>query len=327
MAATNASTFQSQVDARAPIVGQPGDLPDDAASLQAVDQYMLAAITSLGTTPAQEAALYHLHTGGHRMRSRLALASGAVRLNNTDSIAAAAACELLHNASLVHDDITDGDLYRRGALTVRSRHGTGVALCTGDLLMTAAFNAATDITDPVAGQRLVRAMASAAARVIGGQSIELADDAIGQVPSRRAYLSATRAKTAPLIELPLCVGLPDTALDGFNPRACREIAEAIGLAYQILDDLDDLAQANGESTSPTLHALHAWWHHQVPGSDTNVDTVRRRCLAHVQAALGRANRLSKPLPDPLRGCVSALIDSLSRKAEQHPAPRDPATRR
>lgn len=326
MAATNAKPFQSQVDTRAPAKGRATN-PETTFSLQAVDQYMIAAVSDMGATPAQEAALYHLHTGGHRMRSRLALASGATRLNNTDSIAAAAACELLHNASLVHDDITDGDLYRRGSLTVRSRSGTGVALCTGDLLMTAAFNAATDLSDAAASQRLVRTMARTASRVIGGQSIELADDAIGQVPNRRDYLVATRAKTAPLIELPLSVGLADAPSDGFNPRVCREIAEAIGLAYQILDDLDDLRQDTSESPAPALHALHAWWHHQRPGAGAEPLVVQQRCLAHVRAALSRADRLARALPEPLMGCVAGLIESLERKAERKPVALDGATRR
>jgi len=68
------------------------------ARLEAVDQQMVRIIQSLNSTPARDAALYHLETGGHRMRARLALASTADWNRHDDAVLAAAACELLHNA-------------------------------------------------------------------------------------------------------------------------------------------------------------------------------------------------------------------------------------
>lgn len=286
-------------------------------ALESVDQLMVDQIAAMRATPARDAAIYHLQTGGHRMRARLALASCADRLDPPDRRAAAAACELLHNASLVHDDISDRDTYRRGRQSVRALYGDDVALCAGDLLLTAAFQVAANITAPAIAQRLIRFMTDAASRVIGGQSVELGDRC-GAPPIRVVdYLAATREKTAPLIELALNAGISDPAEASHTATVGRRIAEAIGLAYQILDDLDDLNEVSDVST---LHPMHAWWHHQPggqrPGTDLYRASTRRRCLRHAQAALGRADRLSRQLPDPLLSDVQQLIERLNHKSLQ-----------
>ena len=302
MAATDVATFKSRVESR--------------GTRAQVDQTMIDIIASSGATPAREAALYHLNTGGSRMRAELGLASASVRLNRDDAIVAASACELLHNASLVHDDISDGDLLRRGALTVCSAYGPGIALCTGDLLFAAAFQAASQIQDSVTRLHLTRSMAQAAARVIGGQSIELAHADERKTPTRWEYLSATRAKTAPLIELPIRIGLIDNSTPPMSDRHCSALAEAIGLAYQILDDLDDLQPVSAGTSAPTLHKLHAWWHHQPLASPAHTESIIARCLWHANAALSRARRLAADLPSPLNGCVDTLIDQLADKARR-----------
>ncbi len=284
--------------------------------LERVDQFMIALVCGMPATPAREAALYHLETGGHRMRAKLALASGANRLSAQDNIAAAAACELLHNASLVHDDISDGDDYRRDKPTVRAIHGDNIALCAGDLLLTSAFRAATRVKDATTARHLADFMAEHAGRVIGGQSVELADNA-SDAPRRVAdYLRATRDKTAPLIELALNVGITTPAPARYTPALSRGVAEAIGLAYQILDDMDDLQEMTCLADTGRLHPLHAWRHHQPPGRAEDGGRIRQRCLRHVDAALGRARRLSAQLPAPLSDDVVSLIERLADKAQQ-----------
>ncbi|MEX0386099.1 polyprenyl synthetase family protein [Spiribacter onubensis] len=288
----------------------------ESSLLEQVDQFMVDLVRGMPATPARDAALYHLGTGGHRMRARLALASGANRLSARDNIAAAAACELLHNASLVHDDISDGDEYRRDRPTVRAIHGDDVALCAGDLLLTSAFRAATRVADAATARSLADFMAEHAGRVIGGQSVELGEK-YSTVPRRlRDYLRATRDKTAPLIELSLNVGITTPAPARYSPALSRGIAEAIGLAYQILDDMDDLREMTCAMDSARLHPLHAWRHHQPPGRAGDHDRIRRRCLRHVDAALGRAERLSAQLPAPLSDDVFHLIERLADKARR-----------
>lgn len=302
MAAVNVSQKNQSVrEATPPQDGlmRESDLP----SVQSVDQLMIDCLAGMRATPARDAATYHLQTGGHRMRAKLALASSAAgQMDAGDSAAVAAACELLHNASLVHDDIADGDQYRRGHRSVRALYGDDIALCAGDLLMSAAFQMTARVQTPLIAQRLTGVMADTATRVIGGQSVELAGRDGSPDIGTLDYLSATRQKTAPLIELAINAGVihrddgPYTLEDG------RRLAEAIGLAYQILDDLDDLKIVNRPEA---LHPLHAWWHHRSGA----------RCLGHVRAALGRATRLADRLPEPLAGNVFELIQRLSAQSQ------------
>ena len=291
--------------------------PATPPNLDHVDQFMLELISGMSATPARDAAIYHLRTGGNRMRARLALASGAGRLDAQDTIAAAAACELLHNASLVHDDISDGDHCRRGKPTVCAVYGNDIALCAGDMLLASAFRAASRIDDAATARRLSAHLAEYAGRVIGGQSIELAGRQAAPAQYRFAdYLRATREKTAPLIELALNAGTSRADGGGHAPALGRAVAEAIGLAYQILDDLDDLAGLTAGAWPGQLHALHAGWHHQPPGASDDLAATRRRSLRHVRAALGRAARLSGQLPAPLAADVAALIERLTAKAQR-----------
>lgn len=282
-------------------------------SLSSVDQLMIDCLAGMRATPARDAAIYHLQTGGHRMRAKLALASSAGRMDVGDGRAAAAACELLHNASLIHDDISDHDQYRRGQHSVRALYGDDVALCAGDLLLTAAFQTAAGIHEPGVAQRLTGFMADTAARVIGGQSVELDGRSNRRGMGVADYLAATREKTAPLIELALNVGISNATEAPYPAALGRQLAEAIGLAYQILDDLDDLEAVEDLEH---LHPLHAWWQHQPRPlvRQGHHRKTRQRCLTHVQAALARAQRLAGRLPEPLATDVLQLIHRLSRQS-------------
>ncbi len=271
----------------------------------------MAIVKSTADSPARDAVFYHLETGGQRMRAKLALASASVQLDSDDAVAAAAACELLHNASLIHDDISDQDNYRRGQETVRARFGEDIALCAGDLLMALSFQAALAIHDRAGAATLLAALTDAAARVIGGQSIELGCEArLSKVPLR-TYLQATRAKTAPLIELSIGIGLLES-----DVTKVRQLGEAIGLAYQILDDLDDLDHIGTHPIEQAhLHPLHAIFHHR----------DWQQCLRHANAALARASNSADTLPPPLAESVKALITKLRDKAAAHLTAALPAT--
>ncbi|WP_290653354.1 polyprenyl synthetase family protein [Aquisalimonas sp.] len=97
---------------------------------------------------------------------------GRCRADQHHGIDAAAACELLHNASLVHDDLSDGDTVRRGQPTIWHLYGSDITLCTGDLSQsTSAFFTAANIDDPASSRTLVLHLAKQAGRVIGGEGV------------------------------------------------------------------------------------------------------------------------------------------------------------
>ena len=281
-------------------------VPVSTGMLEKVDHFMVDLLRKLGDTPAQAAGLYHLETGGSRMRARLAIASASLSLDTSDAVAAASACEFLHNASLIHDDISDRDFYRRGHQTVWAKYGSDVALCTGDLFLAAAFKAASSIKHPEAAQKTTQSLAENAARVIGGQSLELASLQAARQWSVQRYLLATKQKTAPLIELAM----------GIGGVRCHSLASALGLAYQILDDLDDNLRGNEADGIDPPHGLHALWHHRSRVRPHDIQWSQNRCLQHVNAALARANKLNQSMPEPLATEISYLSNQLAQKAHR-----------
>jgi len=147
----------------------PGHLPHpmntttDSALLQ-VERLMLGLVrvaagtgVSAGEPATLRAARYHLEAGGQRVRARLALhACEALGVVGDQAVRLAACVELLHNASLVHDDLQDKEKLRRGLPTVCAAFGPDVALCTGDLLLSAAYGALADLPDPAPLPALLR---------------------------------------------------------------------------------------------------------------------------------------------------------------------------
>jgi geranylgeranyl pyrophosphate synthase len=199
-------------------------------------------IRSLCAEPAQRDDIYqtaldgHLRAGGQRTRAHISLScSTALNLNQTDSIALAASVELLHNASLVQDDLQDKATTRRGAATVWSEHGPDCAIGLTDLMIAAAFRALGEISQPRAIPGLIENLYRAISVTIRGQT----DDLSGTAASLEGALSIARRKSGPLfalsLELPLYLGGRHESL-GY----ALEAAEAFGLGYQIYDDIVDL---------------------------------------------------------------------------------------
>jgi geranylgeranyl pyrophosphate synthase len=186
------------------------------------------------------AARYHLDSGGKCFRAQL-LAACAAELCVPDeaSIPAAAACELLHNASLVHDDLQDGDALRRGAPTVWKRFGSEAAIYLGDHFITQALALLAQFPDAVQGCRLIELFASTVTSAIGGQLAESCID-LRNFPTFEEYRRMALGKSGSLFALPAhtaCI------LAGENEEvacAARRILGLYGVAYQIKDDVLDI---------------------------------------------------------------------------------------
>jgi len=195
----------------------------------------------------------HLATGGQRTRARLALA--AVEALGGDRIAAApwaAACELLHNATLVHDDLQDGDTVRRGSPTLWSRHGAAQAINVGDLLLmlpTAAIERLR--TDDATRWRLSRAVVQRAEETVRGQAHEL-DLARSPRADRHAWSAVATGKSGALLALPVQGA---ALLRGLAPATALALSEpfaALGVLYQARDDLQDLFGVTGRAPGGDL---------------------------------------------------------------------------
>jgi geranylgeranyl pyrophosphate synthase len=175
-----------------------------------------------------------LSAGGKRLRPMLVFlcADGDA---DERLVAAATAVELLHMATLVHDDVLDRASLRRGRPTVFADGGLLAATATGDLLFSRAFAELT----AVGSEEAVRALSGASSALARGELMQRADAWSGDVTPER-YLERCRLKTASLFEASCRLG----ALFGGRPELADPLGrfgEELGLAFQMLDDVLDVA--------------------------------------------------------------------------------------
>jgi len=193
-----------------------------------------------------EAMRYAVLDGGKRLRPLLVLAaSEAVGGNAQAALRAACAVELIHAYSLVHDDMPcmDNDVLRRGKPTVHVKYGEAGALLAGDALQALAFELLTpeDGSVPDAMQaRLCRLLARAAgsAGMAGGQAIDLASVGVrlGEAQLREMH----RLKTGALLLGSVLMGAACGELTLAEGEALGTYGAAIGLAFQVVDDILDV---------------------------------------------------------------------------------------
>jgi geranylgeranyl pyrophosphate synthase len=181
--------------------------------------------------------------GGKRLRPLLVIlaAAGQVRGSGDGLVRAAAAVELVHSATLVHDDVLDLAPLRRGRPTVFATAGRAAATQTGDLLFARAFALLAANGDPAQ----VRALSDAGSALARGELLQRAD-AFDAAISLERYLLRCELKTARLFEAACVLGALESGdRDGMggtaSADALREFGRRIGLAFQILDDVLDVA--------------------------------------------------------------------------------------
>jgi len=222
-------------------------LLDRADLISRVESRMMELAGNQFVDPGARMVHEHLSAGGKRIRARLALAAArALGAEPEDAVDWAAAVELLHNASLVHDDIQDGDRTRRGRPALWARHGVAQAINTGDLLLMLPFRALCRYPAETQAS-LVQVLANYADSTARGQIQELALT-VSQDASWPDYFRAVSGKTGTLFALPVrgaaeIAGLPQEQAD--------ELASAfssIGVLYQLQDDLLDLFDHKGRGS-------------------------------------------------------------------------------
>ena len=175
--------------------------------------------------------------GGKRLRPLLVfLAAGVPPPEAPGLVRAAVAVELLHSATLVHDDVLDGAALRRGRPTVVASAGAGVATATGDLLFSRAFGElARNASAPQ-----VRVLSDASSALARGELLQRADAFDAGVPVER-YLERCELKTASLFEAACRLGALAAPSPRSTPDALGAFGRRIGLAFQLLDDVLDVA--------------------------------------------------------------------------------------
>ncbi len=258
---------------------------DAYADLPAQLERTMLKLVGTNGSDAALAAAYHLGGGGQRVRGRLALSAGlALGLLNTDALCIAATAELLHNASLVHDDLQDGDTLRHGQPAVWVKFGANVAVCTGDLLLSAAYAGLCGVTKLHKLPALLALLHERVSSAIAGQCADLGN-ATGAVGDLAAYKRIALAKSGALLSLPLELALLASGRGVWAAHA-RDAAEAFSVGYQVVDDLADTER---DSQSGALNIFCVL---QSTGSRAGAcSTARQFGLEHLDRAIALASEL------------------------------------
>lgn len=205
----------------------------------------LAEIVQTRDPAATGPSLTTLAAGGKRLRPLLVITCGAIDSATEEQaaalISAGAAVELVHMATLVHDDVLDDAALRRGRPTVYADQGREAALQTGDMLFALAFEELTSSGDI----EQVRALSRASSGLAQGELLQR-EDAWDATVTRERYLLRCTLKTARLFEAAAQLG----AHAGGRPQFAEQLGafgSKVGLAFQLADDVLDVVASTEQS--------------------------------------------------------------------------------
>lgn len=210
-----------------------------------------------------ETSLHLIEAGGKRFRPLFTLLAGQIgpRAGSPDVITAAAVVELIHLATLYHDDVMDSATMRRGAKSANARWDNSVAILTGDYLFAHASRLVADL-----GPDAVRIIADTFAALVTGQMRETRGPRAGEDPVEH-YLAVVAEKTGSLIATSGRYGAMFAGCPQDQVTALWRFGDIIGAAFQVSDDVIDIAsetEASGKTPGtdlregvPTLPMLYA----------------------------------------------------------------------
>jgi len=258
----------------------------------------------------QEAMRYSVLGGGKRIRPALSLAAASALGQSIDTaLVPACAVELIHAYSLVHDDLPamDNDELRRGRPTAHIAFDEATAILTGDALQALAFEWLAEAPGVEASARLAMiqelARASGHSGMVGGQAIDL--ESVGKSLNLAQLETMHRHKTGALIEASVRIGaLTAPGVSEHSLNALTRYAKALGLAFQVQDDLLDI-EGNTETigkpqgsdiarAKPTYPALLG-----IKGAREHLSTLLGNALDSLQDF--------GPEADPLRAMADYVV--------------------
>ncbi len=229
-----------------------------------------------------DATAYHLASGGKAWRAGLATCCGqALGVQKQDHFGLAVACELVHQASVVHDDIQDEAPLRRGRASVAARFGAPAALCVGDHLLVTAF---AQLAALPAGPALIRLFGAGISTMAAAQAEEFHTALWPGITCPR-YEALVAGKAGAMMVLPiagaaLLAGMPAPDIDKLS-----DTARILGMAYQVSDDIDDLTSdiAAGSLNGVIVRGLDAAGETQRAWLLDLLARARRERLSQVEA--------------------------------------------
>ena len=266
---------------------------------RALDSFLPKASTR--PTTIHEAMRYSLFAGGKRLRPILCLAAAEACGGLAKSaLPLACALECIHTYSLIHDDLPsmDNDDFRRGRPTCHKVFGDGFAVLAGDALLTIAFEIAAETkTRPRYDLRAIFreiALAAGSRKLIAGQVADLEGEGKPINPAQLRYIHGN--KTAALLTTSVRLGAMSANATPGQLNAISDFGQALGLAFQVIDDILDVTQTSeklGKSAGKDLAARKATYP-SVLGLDksrTEAGRLTRRAHASLRPLGARAETL------------------------------------
>lgn len=296
-------------------------------SLEKVEELLSATYTQHQLETAVNAMCMHvINAGGKRIRPRLTVMSALALPHYNEELHyekichIAAAFEMLHTATLVHDDVIDKASMRRGQPTLNDTSGNHAAVLAGDYLFTRCF----DLIAYPEEFGVIKALNRTLSELVVGELFQLENEGNSNI-SYETYYRTIYAKTGVLFELsasaPAIIIKEDSALEA----PLREYGRQLGIAFQIKDDMLDYSAdaealgkdpgtdlADGRITLPVLIALN---HSNEQERKQLLEDIKEANLEAVKAAIARTNamqeceRQSQEACDKAIACLDVLEDS------------------
>ncbi|MGH3493543.1 MAG: polyprenyl synthetase family protein, partial [Sciscionella sp.] len=236
--------------------------------------------------------------GGKALRPALALLGArAVGADPQCAVPAAVAIELVHNFSLLHDDVMDGDETRRHRLTAWRVFGMPAAILAGDALLTLAVETARTGCAPEVAGEVIGCLDESVQRLIIGQSSDVDFESRRDVGLQECLRMAAD-KTGALMRAAMSIGALAAGADSVKVAALAEFGEHLGLAFQLVDDL-----------------LGIWGSPEVTGKPALADLASRKKSVPVVAALNSATPAGKSLGESYFSAAESDQQDLERMAE------------
>ncbi|WP_265456505.1 polyprenyl synthetase family protein [Enterococcus sp. HY326] len=223
--------------------------PELAKELKMTSKLMESSV-NLKNKPVEDAILAMIHSGGKMLRPayQLLFSQFGPERDQKKATALAASIEMLHTATLIHDDIVDRSSMRRGVTAINASFGNEVAVYAGDYLFVLCFKLLSDYAGSL---RSLQLNSRSMEKILGGE--------LGQMDSRyhyeigvEQYLENISGKTAELFQLSCFVGAYESGNKETFAKKSGEIGLAIGMAFQIIDDILDYSQSATDIGKPVL---------------------------------------------------------------------------
>ena len=185
-----------------------------------------------------EASRQYPYAGGKRMRPSMVVAAcGAVGGDRKKAVPLAVAIEYIHNFTLIHDDLMDGDEMRRGMVTSHVKYGMQTAILAGDALFAKAFDIISelDVPDDVL-RKIMKVVTVAVWDLARGQQMDVNNEN-GEAVTMEQYIETIRLKTSVLFAAGAASGALIGGADEKTVKAVHEYAMSLGVAFQMYDDI------------------------------------------------------------------------------------------